>query len=84
MEGAWAAHETPVRAGTSTSGIFSPTFHDGDHGAVVGSDYEEDEAADGPSDCKPNRTNQDAFYLLHGDAPLIVFCLVPGLASLRA
>ncbi len=37
----WTAHETPVRAGTPSSGIFSLAFHDGDHGIAVGGDYKE-------------------------------------------
>jgi photosystem II stability/assembly factor-like uncharacterized protein len=37
----WTAHETPVRAGTPSSGIFSLAFHDADHGIAVGGDYKE-------------------------------------------
>jgi photosystem II stability/assembly factor-like uncharacterized protein len=37
----WTAHETPVRAGKPSSGIFSLAFHDGEHGVVVGGDYQE-------------------------------------------
>jgi hypothetical protein len=37
----WTAHETPVRAGTPSSGIFSLAFHDGNHGIAVGGDYKE-------------------------------------------
>jgi photosystem II stability/assembly factor-like uncharacterized protein len=37
----WTAHETPVRAGTPSSGIFSLAFNDGDHGIAVGGDYKE-------------------------------------------
>ena len=37
----WTAHETPVRAGTPSSGIFSLAFSDGDHGIAVGGDYKE-------------------------------------------
>jgi photosystem II stability/assembly factor-like uncharacterized protein len=35
----WTAHETPVRAGTPSSGIFSLTFWDAEHGVAVGGDY---------------------------------------------
>jgi photosystem II stability/assembly factor-like uncharacterized protein len=35
----WSAHETPVRAGTASAGIFSLTFWDEDHGVAVGGDY---------------------------------------------
>ncbi|GAC1470661.1 MAG: hypothetical protein NVSMB9_15990 [Isosphaeraceae bacterium] len=37
----WAAHETPVVAGTPSSGIFSLAFRDPDHGIAVGGDYKE-------------------------------------------
>jgi photosystem II stability/assembly factor-like uncharacterized protein len=37
----WTAHETPVMAGTPSSGIFSLAFHDSDHGIAVGGDYKE-------------------------------------------
>ena len=37
----WTAHETPVMAGTPSSGIFSLAFHDADHGVAVGGDYKE-------------------------------------------
>lgn len=36
----WTAHETPVRAGTPSSGIFSLAF-DGERGIAVGGDYKE-------------------------------------------
>ncbi len=35
----WSVSETPVRAGTSASGIFSIAFDDANHGVVVGGDY---------------------------------------------
>src|SRR5262245_10522400 len=41
----WTAHETPVRVGTPSSGIFSLAFHDGDHGIAVGGDYKEPDRA---------------------------------------
>ena len=41
----WTAHETPVMAGTSSSGIFSLAFHDADHGIAVGGDYKEPDRA---------------------------------------
>jgi photosystem II stability/assembly factor-like uncharacterized protein len=41
----WTAHETPVRADTPSSGIFSLAFHDADHGVAVGGDYKEPKRA---------------------------------------
>ncbi len=35
----WTAHETPVMAGTPSSGVFSLAFHDADQGIAVGGDY---------------------------------------------
>lgn len=35
----WTVAETPVKAGTSASGIFSVAFADAEHGVVVGGDY---------------------------------------------
>jgi photosystem II stability/assembly factor-like uncharacterized protein len=37
----WTAHETPVRAGSPSSGIFSLAFRDSDHGIAVGGDYKD-------------------------------------------
>lgn len=37
----WTAHETPVMAGTSSTGIFSLAFHDSDDGIAIGGDYKE-------------------------------------------
>jgi photosystem II stability/assembly factor-like uncharacterized protein len=37
----WTVHETPVRAGTPSSGIFSLAFGDRDRGIAVGGDYKE-------------------------------------------
>lgn len=37
----WTAHETPVRAGSPSSGIFSLAFYDADRGIAVGGDYKE-------------------------------------------
>jgi photosystem II stability/assembly factor-like uncharacterized protein len=37
----WTAHETPIRAGTPSAGIFSLAFHDADHGIAIGGDYRE-------------------------------------------
>jgi photosystem II stability/assembly factor-like uncharacterized protein len=37
----WTVHETPVRAGLPSAGIFSLAFRDGDHGVAVGGDYKE-------------------------------------------
>ena len=36
----WTAHETPIRAGSATSGIFSLAFRDADHGVIVGGTYD--------------------------------------------
>ena len=37
----WTVHETPVRADSPTSGIFSLAFRDPDHGVVVGGSYDQ-------------------------------------------
>ena len=37
----WTVHKTPIRAGNGSSGIFSLTFWDADHGVAVGGDYKE-------------------------------------------
>ncbi len=37
----WTVHATPIRSGNGTSGIFSLTFWDADHGVAVGGDYKE-------------------------------------------
>ncbi|QDV36934.1 WD40/YVTN/BNR-like repeat-containing protein [Tautonia plasticadhaerens] len=36
----WTAHETPVRADSPSSGVFSLAFRDAEHGVAVGGDYE--------------------------------------------
>src|SRR5262249_15484544 len=36
----WTVHDTPLRAGSPTSGIFSLAFRDADHGAIVGGSYD--------------------------------------------
>ena len=41
----WAVAETPIRAGGTTSGVFSLAFRDATHGVAVGGDYKD---ADGP------------------------------------
>ena len=41
----WAAAETPVAAGTPSSGIFSGAFADARHGVVVGGDYKREKDA---------------------------------------
>jgi photosystem II stability/assembly factor-like uncharacterized protein len=41
----WTVHQTPIRAGTGSAGIFSLAFWDAGHGVAVGGDYKE-----------PNRT----------------------------
>jgi photosystem II stability/assembly factor-like uncharacterized protein len=35
----WAVSETPVKAGTPSSGIFSLAFRDAEHGIAIGGDY---------------------------------------------
>ncbi len=39
----WSVAETPVAAGTSSSGLFSLAFRDAEHGVVVGGDYKRTE-----------------------------------------
>jgi photosystem II stability/assembly factor-like uncharacterized protein len=41
----WTVHETPVRAGEPTSGIFSLAFRDADHGIAAGGDYRDVQAS---------------------------------------
>ena len=36
----WTAHETPIDAGRSSSGIFSIAFRERSHGVAVGGDYQ--------------------------------------------
>jgi photosystem II stability/assembly factor-like uncharacterized protein len=43
----WTVHETPIRAGTPSSGIFSLAFWDASHGVAVGGDYKTPEASGG-------------------------------------
>jgi photosystem II stability/assembly factor-like uncharacterized protein len=43
----WTVHDTPVRAGTPSSGIFSIAFWDADHGVACGGDYKEPERSGG-------------------------------------
>jgi photosystem II stability/assembly factor-like uncharacterized protein len=43
----WTAHNTPVRAGTPTSGIFSLAFRDAENGVAVGGDYKKPEEVGG-------------------------------------
>jgi photosystem II stability/assembly factor-like uncharacterized protein len=35
----WTVHETPLRAGTASEGIFSVAFRDAKHGVISGGDY---------------------------------------------
>jgi photosystem II stability/assembly factor-like uncharacterized protein len=42
----WTVHETPVRAGNASSGIFSLAFRDADDGAAIGGDYKQPEQFD--------------------------------------
>jgi photosystem II stability/assembly factor-like uncharacterized protein len=39
----WKVHETPIRAGNASSGIFSLAFRDESHGVAVGGDYKQPE-----------------------------------------
>jgi photosystem II stability/assembly factor-like uncharacterized protein len=43
----WAVHETPIQAGTPSSGIFSLAFWNADHGVAVGGDYKQPEQSGG-------------------------------------
>jgi photosystem II stability/assembly factor-like uncharacterized protein len=36
----WTVHDTPLRAGIASAGIFSVAFRDSVHGAIAGGDYE--------------------------------------------
>jgi len=36
----WTVHETPLRAASPTSGLFSLAFRDADHGVIVGGSYD--------------------------------------------
>jgi photosystem II stability/assembly factor-like uncharacterized protein len=42
----WTVHETPISAGTASSGVFSLAFRDHNHGFAVGGDYKSPEQAD--------------------------------------
>jgi photosystem II stability/assembly factor-like uncharacterized protein len=35
----WTVHDTPIRAGTASEGIFSVAFRDAKHGVISGGDY---------------------------------------------
>lgn len=37
----WQVHDTPIRAGAASAGIFSITFRDPLHGAIAGGDYQQ-------------------------------------------
>ena len=39
----WTVHGTPIRAGNGSSGIFSLTFYDAEHGVAIGGDYKKPE-----------------------------------------
>ena len=41
----WTAHETPVMAGTPSSGVFALAFRDAEHGIAVGGDFKEPQRA---------------------------------------
>ena len=43
----WTVHETPIRAGTPSSGVFSLAFWDDHHGVAVGGDYKEPKKSGG-------------------------------------
>jgi len=36
----WAVHDTPLRAGVASAGVFSVAFRDARHGVIAGGDYE--------------------------------------------
>ena len=37
----WTVHDTPIRAGVGSAGIFSIAFRDPTHGAIAGGDYQQ-------------------------------------------
>jgi photosystem II stability/assembly factor-like uncharacterized protein len=37
----WTVHDTPIRAGTASAGIFSVAFRDRRHGVIAGGDYQQ-------------------------------------------
>jgi photosystem II stability/assembly factor-like uncharacterized protein len=37
----WTVHDTPIRAGTPSAGIFSIAFRDARHGVIAGGDYQQ-------------------------------------------
>jgi photosystem II stability/assembly factor-like uncharacterized protein len=37
----WTVHDTPIRAGIASAGIFSIAFRDATHGAIAGGDYQQ-------------------------------------------
>jgi photosystem II stability/assembly factor-like uncharacterized protein len=39
--GTWTVHDTPIRAGAPSAGIFSVTFRDARHGVIAGGDYQQ-------------------------------------------
>ncbi|MHC5544296.1 beta propeller repeat protein, partial [Singulisphaera rosea] len=39
----WSVHETPIQAGSPSSGIFSLAFRDPENGVAVGGDYKQPE-----------------------------------------
>jgi photosystem II stability/assembly factor-like uncharacterized protein len=43
----WTVHETPIQAGTPSSGVFSLAFWDANHGVAVGGDYKKPDESGG-------------------------------------
>ena len=41
----WTVHQTPIRAGNGSAGIFSLAFWDAEHGVAVGGDFKEPDRA---------------------------------------
>ena len=41
----WTVHQTPIRAGNGTAGVFSLAFWDADHGVASGGDFKEPDRA---------------------------------------
>ena len=41
----WTVHQTPIRAGNGSAGIFSLVFWDAEHGAATGGDFKEPDRA---------------------------------------
>ena len=57
----WTVHDTPLRAGVPSAGVFSVAFRDARHGVIAGGDYEKPSAARSQSrDDERRRRDVDA------------------------